>query len=131
MVSIRTANTLAGEVYARKYALNGQINTAYVPHKRAGWYIRHYAAGFSNTADSSKVTVEYPNGRVRGTSDFGLFRVYPKIAKGAIVSVGAKPPKAPENKEKKSVDWDKAFTQILASVTAMATILLAVSSLNK
>lgn len=131
LVSIRTANTLAGEVYARKFALNGQINTAFMPRKRAGWYIRHYAAGFNRNADSSKVTVEYPNGRIRGTSDFGLFRVYPKIVKGAIISVGAKPPKAPDNKEKKSIDWDKAFTQILAAATATATILLAVSALNK
>lgn len=131
LVSIRIANTLAGELYARKFALNGQINTAYVPHKRAGWYVRHYAAGFNQNADSSKVTVELPNGRIRGTRNFGLFRIYPKVARGAVISVGAKAPKAPNNKEKKSLDWDKAFTQILAAATATATIILAISAINK
>lgn len=131
LVSIRIANTLAGELYARKFALNGQINTAYIPHRRAGWYVRHYAAGFNQNADSSKVTVEFPNGRIRGTSDFGLFRIYPKVEKGSVISVGAKAPKAPNNKEKKSLDWDKAFTQILAAATATATIILAISAINK
>lgn len=132
LVSIRTVNTNAGNIYATKFLLNGQINTAYAGKKRARWYIREFAAGFAATADSSKVTVQDLNGRIRGTKDFGLFRIYPKVRKGSVITVAAKPPRQEkEKRERKEFDWDKALTQILAVAGTAATMVIAISALNK
>lgn len=132
LVTIRTANTNAGEVYDTKFLLTGQINVAYAGQKRARWYIQKYAAGFSPTADSSRVTVQELGGRIRGTKDFGLFRISPKVKKGAVITIKAKPPRQEkEKRERKEFDWDKAFSKILAVATTAATMIIAVTALNK
>lgn len=132
LVTVRTANTRAAEVVTAPLIANGLINVAYTPRKRAGWYVHKYAAGFGKTAKRTHVTVEQPNGKINHTRNFLFFKSYPKVTHGSVITVGAKPEKvkaAP--KEKKSIDWDKALTQILATAGTMATILLAVRALNQ
>ncbi len=132
LVTVRTANTRAAEVVNAPLIANGLINVAYAPRKRAGWYVHKYAAGFGKTAKRTHVTVEQPNGQINHTRNFLLFKSYPKVTRGSVISVGAKPEKAAATpKEKKSIDWDKALTQILATAGTMATILLAVRALNQ
>lgn len=131
LVSIRTANTRASEVIIAPLIANGLINVAYTPGKRAGWFIRKYAAGFGKTAQRTHVAVEQPNGKINRTVNFGLFKVYPRVTKGSVITVGGKPEKEKRaEKEKKPIDWDKAFTQILATAGTLATVLLAVSALK-
>lgn len=132
LVTIRTANTRAAEVITAPLIANGLINTAYTPRKRANWYIYKYTAGFGKTAKRTHVTVEQPNGQINHTRNFLLFKSYPKVTHGSIITVGSKPEKAKaETKEKKPIDWDKAFTQILATAGTMATVLLAIRALNQ
>lgn len=131
LVSIRTFNTRAAEVITAPLIANGLINVALTPRKRAGWYIYRYAAGFGENARRTHVTVEQPNGKINRTENFLLFKVYPKVTKGAIISIGSKPYKEKKlPKEKKNLDWDKAFTQILATAGTLATVLLAVKALQ-
>jgi protein involved in polysaccharide export with SLBB domain len=133
LVTIRTANTHAGDVYQDPITSNGQINVAYTSNKRAGWYVREYAAGFAKKANRKRVTVAQPNGKINRTINLGLFRIYPKVVKGSVVTVPAKPVKEKKEetkKEGKGVDWDKALSQILAVASTMATIALAISALN-
>ncbi len=132
LVTIRTPNTEAAKVLQPRLLQVGQINVAYSAGKRAGWYIRKYAAGFSKAASRKNVIVNQPNGKINRTRNFGLFKIYPKITKGSVVIVGAKPVKVRKsNKDGKGVDWDKALTQILATVGAVATVILAISALNR
>ena len=131
LVSIRIGNTRASEVISAPLIASGLINVAYSPGKRAGWFIRKYTAGFGKNAKRTHVTVEQPNGKINRTLNFGLFKVYPRVTKGSVISVGARPEKVKkEPAEKKPIDWDKAFTQILATVGTLATVLLAVSALK-
>ncbi|MCY7329258.1 MAG: SLBB domain-containing protein, partial [Saprospiraceae bacterium] len=131
LVSIRTAYTQAADILKASIIANGLINVAYYPHKRAGWYIRHYAAGFGERAIPSRVSVERPNGKINRTIGFG-FLIYPKVTKGSIISVAGKPLKVikPTDPSKKKFDWDKALTQILATLGTLATVTIAAAALN-
>jgi hypothetical protein len=71
-----------------------RIGSYYVPGKRAGFYIRNLAGGFREDAYRRNVTVSYKNGRVSQSRNFILFKVYPKVSKGAMVNVPYKPTEA-------------------------------------
>lgn len=129
LVSIQTLNTEASKVLQPSLLRVGQINAAYRAGKRAGWYVREYAAGFSKTASRKRVVVNQPNGKINRTKNFIFFKVYPKITKGSIVIVGAKPIKKRTEGGKK-IDWDKALSQILATVGVLATVIVAAAALK-
>lgn len=133
LVSIRTAYTNASEVLKSGLLTSGLINVAHHSGKRAGWYVREYAAGFDKKAKRSRVTVEQPSGKISRTLNWGLFRWYPKVTKGSVVSVGGKPvkEKKAKNGERKGVDWDKALPQVLATLGTLATVALAAAALSK
>lgn len=125
LVSIRGASR-AFDLYPDKIiGNNGGINVAYKPGKRAGWYVREYAAGFSRQAQRKALTVEEANGRIRRTKNFGLFRVYPKVSKGATINIARKPvSEAHPEEHKKNVDWDAVLAETLAKATSVLTLLV-------
>ncbi|HNG90649.1 MAG TPA: SLBB domain-containing protein, partial [Saprospiraceae bacterium] len=127
LVSIRTSNTNAYAALRSALLSPGQINVAHTPGKRAGWYVREYAAGFDKNARRSRVMVEQSNGKISRTKNWGLFRIYPKVHKGSVVTVGSKPVKEKKGKsaERKGIDWDKTLPQILATLSTLATVALA------
>ena len=106
----------------------GQINVAWHNGRRAGWYVREYAGGFSKNAHKKKVKVEQPNGKINRTKSFWFFRIYPKVVKGSIVFVPAELPKESKTKEKKNIDWDKKLTQILAVTGVITSAAIAISA---
>jgi hypothetical protein len=131
LVSIRTANTRAFEVITAPLIANGLINVAYEPRKHADWYVHRYAAGFGKNAKRTHVTVEQPNGKINRTRNFLFFKSYPKVTPGSVITVGSKPAKTPKaEKEKKSIDWDKALTQILSVTATLATVVVAIAALK-
>ncbi|MBP7184455.1 MAG: SLBB domain-containing protein, partial [Saprospiraceae bacterium] len=78
LVTIQGA-TRAYELYPEKILLSGKLTVAYHSSKSAKWYIDEYAAGVSDNGDKRKISVYDPNGRIRKTKDFGLFKIYPKV----------------------------------------------------
>lgn len=104
-IEIRLANTGASKPIDEdkpdtETVIADKISVVYVGDKSAKWYIQEYAGGFGADADKSKVTVEYPNGAIKGTKRIGIFYKYPKPTKGSIISVGAKPLEEEETKDK-------------------------------
>lgn len=93
LVFINIANTNAEELFADMYP-SGKIGVVFQPGKNAKWYITEHAGGFNRKASKDMVTVQYANGAITGTKGKGIFRKYPKLKKGAVISVGAKPEKA-------------------------------------
>ncbi|MCG3167595.1 MAG: hypothetical protein POELPBGB_03389 [Bacteroidia bacterium] len=98
--------------------------------KRAGYYVRHFAGGFSQSASRRKTYVIYPNGIIRNTRAFGLFNVYPKVKKGSTVKVMYKPKKA-DKAERKPVDWNKVIENTTLKVTALLTVWLLIKNVTK
>lgn len=128
LVTIRAINTDLSQILNSRVATGGQVNVAWHRGKRAGWYVKEYAGGFSKNAHRKKVKVEQPNGKINRTKNFGLFRIYPKVVKGSIVYVPAKPVKEKKNKEKSTVDWDKKLTQILAVTGVITSAAIAIAA---
>lgn len=132
LVTIKGGNTELNLNRESPLALNGQISAAYNPGKRANWYIREYAGGFSKQANRNKVTVEAPNGKVSKTNHLLWMRIYPKVTSGATIYVQAKPVK-PEKEKKagKNIDWDKKLTQIIAFTGMITSAIIAYATISK
>jgi protein involved in polysaccharide export with SLBB domain len=91
--------------------------------KSAKWYLRNLAGGFGEKADKNSVTVLYPDGSVVGTRRYvGVFRDYPTLKPGSIVSLTYKNPKPAG--EKKKIDVDALYTRTLTSVTTILTLII-------
>jgi protein involved in polysaccharide export with SLBB domain len=126
LVTINLKATLAAELYPDKLISDNKLSIAYLSGKRAKWYLNEYAAGIDRKKRARKrfISVEFPNGELKR----GNFLISPKVKSGSIISTGVKPQKVKEpkpEKEKKSVDWDKALSQILAVTTVFATLTIA------
>lgn len=128
LVTIRAVNTDLSQILNTQAGKTGQINVAWHNGRRAGWYVREYAGGFSKNAHKKKVKVEQPNGKINRTKSFWFFRIYPKVVKGSIVFVPAELPKESKTKEKKNIDWDKKLTQILAVTGVITSAAIAISA---
>jgi protein involved in polysaccharide export with SLBB domain len=136
LVTIFTQYTNATEVvFADLIANSNRINVAYEVGKRGRWYVREFAGGRTDQTSYRKLKVQHPNGHIKKSHDFGLFAITPKVKPGSkiILPWDQKKEKAvPKPKEaNKPVDWDKAFTQILTFAGTVATMVLAISALNK
>jgi protein involved in polysaccharide export with SLBB domain len=131
LVTIKTANTDANDLYKADLLRTGQINIAFNEGKRANWYIKNYAGGYGTKAKRTKVSVLQPNGDINRTVNLGLFCISPKVTKGSIISIPAKPEKEKKAKgEEKKVDWDKKLSQVLAFASIVTSAILAYTALN-
>lgn len=101
------------------------LNAPYVPQKRARYYVKHFALGFNTEAARSNTYVKYPNGEVGRTRNFGLFKVYPKIHKGATIYTVVKVKEERERRQKretKPLDMNQAVATVTAALTGFATL---------
>ena len=132
LVTIKLQNTKAAELYPDKFLEEGKINLAYQHGKHAKWYIKEYAAGIAETGSSNRLSVEHPNGAIQKTTNLGLFKIYPKVRKGSVITVGTKPAKKEkeEEKRKEPVDWEKVIANSLAQISAVLTLILLVQQVN-
>ena len=133
LVSIQGAIN-AYELYPEKYLRQGKINVGYHGSHRAKWYIDEFAAGINENGRKSLITVEYPNGRIKKTKNFLFFKLYPKVEKGSVITVGYKKqkPKADrDNTKKEEVDWGKIVGSAIAQATAVLSLILLIQNINK
>jgi hypothetical protein len=97
------------------------------------FYINEYAAGISDNGKRSLITVEHPNGRIERTTDLGIVKIYPKVDKGAIISVGFKPVKPEEERqqvEEEPINWSEVVRDTLAQVTTILSLVLLVQRIS-
>lgn len=132
LVTIKGGNTELSQILSSRKADSTQINVAFNEGKRARWYVREYAGGFSKEANRRKVTVESPNGKITRTRHVLLFNVYPKVVQGAVIYVPSKPVKAEKEakKDQKNIDWDKKLTQIIAFTSMVTSSILAYATIK-
>jgi polysaccharide export outer membrane protein len=125
--------TRAQEMYIGAVSTGGQISTPYHGGRSARFYIQKYSGGFAKDAKRADVTVVHPNGRVVGTTNFGLFKIYPKPSKGAIVRVAYKEIEVRDanNPKKEKVDWEKTIASAISQAMGIMSLLLIAHSLSK
>jgi protein involved in polysaccharide export with SLBB domain len=84
---------ISGSVHRSTYVMHA-------PNRRAKYYV-NAAGGFNPAGMRGKTFVRLPNGKSRTTRDYGIVRIYPRVAPGAQVIV----PTDPEyGLEKKGID---------------------------
>lgn len=125
--------TRARDFFVGVVSETGQIAAPYHAGKLADYYIKQYTGGFSKNAKRSDVTVVYPNGKVKGVQNFGLFKIYPKPSKGSTIRVAYKDneQKKKDEKPKEKVDWDKVIAQAIAQASGILTLILLAQQLSK
>ncbi len=90
----------------------------------AKWYIKHYAGGFLKDADKNSVVVTLPNNQMRATKKFFLYRIYPRVEPGSVITLRMKPPVIPDPTGKKGMDWDSFFARTLSATTALVALMV-------
>ncbi len=130
IVTIRGATQMV-DLYPDKILAAGKINVAFEGNKSAWYYVDNYAAGIGKNGRKRLISVEHPNGEIKRTKDFLLFKIYPKVQKGSIISVGyAEKKKETIKGEKKEVDWGKVLADSIAQATALLSFILLIQRLN-
>lgn len=138
--------TDAAELYQQKLiGANNSVNVAFIPNKRAKFYVDEFAAGVAKTGSTSRITVELPNGKIAKTKDYFLFKVYPKVDKGSIVKVGTKPPRSARASRdeiivdsngvsrrvpRAKVNWSKVLADTMSQATAVLSFVLLIQNLK-
>ncbi len=123
--------TKAKEIYPDRILKTGQINVPYYKSKNAKWYVDEFAAGVGEDGRRRLITVEHPNGRIEKTEDYGIFKKYPTVQKGSIITVGrVEQKKEEEKKDRKDVDWGKVFADAVAQATGIITLIFLIERTN-
>ena len=101
------------------------VNTPFVSGKRARYYVRQFALGYTRDAARADTYVKYPNGKVSRTINLGLLKVYPRIQKGATIYTSIKTKEEREKREKRDVkplDWNQAVATVTSAVMGFSTV---------
>jgi protein involved in polysaccharide export with SLBB domain len=119
-------------------ALKGQFNypadkkpdNLYVPYtdgRDAKFYIDKYGAGFSDSAFKRKTYVIRPNGQILGTHRSMFGKNYPKVEKGSVIVIPAKPVKVKQRTIRNGQTGgmlQKAVTGTIGAITSVLTLYL-------
>ena len=129
IVTIRGA-TQTIDLYPEKILAAGKINVAFEGSNSAWYYVEKYA-GIGKEGRRRLISVEQPNGQIQRTKDFLLFKIYPRVQKGSIISVGyAEKKKEIKKSDRKEVDWGKVLADTIAQATALLSFILLIQRLN-
>ncbi len=110
---------------------SGEINVPYHKGKDARFYIEEYAGGISREkgARHRLIKVRQPGGKLEKTKDFGIYKKYPVVKKGATIIVDGKLENK-EEKEKNKVDWGSVISNTVAQATAILTLVILIQNLD-
>jgi protein involved in polysaccharide export with SLBB domain len=122
--------TNAFDLYPDKILSFGKINIAFEGEKSAWYYVDKYGAGVSKDGRKRLISVIHPNGEIQRTKDYLFFKVYPKVQKGSIVTVGYVEKKVEKKNNRKEIDWSKVLSDSIAQATALLTFILLINRIQ-
>lgn len=123
--------TNAFENYGGVDTVGTIINVPFHEGKDAKYYIDKYAGGINKDSGGkySLIKVRQPGGKLNKTKDYGFFKRYPKVQKGAVIIVDAKR-KTEEQKDKEKVDWGEVISNTVAQATAILTLVILIQQIQ-
>lgn len=144
LVVLKAAHTNIVKEVSKQILEDGQIQVPYFKGKRAKWYVKNFMGGKSDKGSYNKMSVIDPNGKLKKPKNYLLFRLSPKVRKGAIVRMGTKTPEVEEveKKEKQEkeiaapeapkppINWGVVLQQTLTTLTATLTTILLIQRLD-
>lgn len=97
------------------------ISAPYFSSKRANYYVKNFAGGFSKLNDRSNTVVVYPNGIAKKSKNFLFFKLSPKVSKGSTIRVSSKI-KKDKRKNKGKIDWNQQIENAMLKLSAVLTL---------
>ena len=131
IITIREIGTRMGQYVPEEFSAANKI-MVYDGKHSAAWYIRHYAGGFQKIANKNSVTVTMPNYQTEGTKRclFGI-RNYPEVEPGSVISVSIDREKREKlETPKEKVNWANTFSQSVATLTSVVSLILLIDRLK-
>jgi protein involved in polysaccharide export with SLBB domain len=122
--------TNASDLYPDKILSFGKINIAFEGEKSAWYYVDKYGAGVSKDGRKALISVIHPNGEIQRTKDYLFFKVYPKVQKGSVVTVGYVEKKLEKKVNRKEIDWSKVLSDSIAQATALLSFILLINNIR-
>jgi polysaccharide export outer membrane protein len=113
---------ISGEVSSSTVAGRDIQNSPYTKGKRAKYYIKEYAGGFTENADRGRVYVISSSGKVKKSRNFYLFQTFPKVKRGDRIEVAVKVEKL--KKESEPTDWNRVIENLTVKLTGLMTLYL-------
>ncbi|MDY6436868.1 MAG: SLBB domain-containing protein, partial [Bacteroidales bacterium] len=129
-VVIRETGTRMAQYVPAEYSSTQKV-LVYDGAHRAKWYIKHYAGGFTKTADKNSVTVTMPNNQSESTKRFLGIRRYPKVEPGGVITLRIDEKKKERiEKPKEKVDWGVEARNSLAALVSIVSMILLIRNLK-
>jgi polysaccharide biosynthesis/export protein len=108
-----------------------QVNSPFIQGRRANYYIKEFANGFTKTSFKRKTYIVENNGKVDRTRNYVLFKIYPKVKKGSTIYVVTKPVKAKETRQKSEpVNWTTVIERTTVKITGLITLYLLLKTVS-
>lgn len=119
------------EVYSQGI-LTGRnsVTVAFRGEKNAKHYIDKFAAGVSKDGSLNEIKVQFADGRAEKTKKFLFLNHYPKVEKGATITVGPKEVKPVTAKSEKNSDWGNILRDTVYQATAILTLIILIDQLS-
>ena len=96
--------------------------------KRAHYYVRNFAGGYSKDNKKGKTIVVYPNGVTKKSLDLGLFTISPKVKPGSTIKVLSE--HKVKRRKKEDIDYNQHIESVVTKVTAIMSLWLLIDRLN-
>ena len=96
--------------------------------KRAHYYVRNFAGGYSKDNKKGRTIVVHPNGVTKKSLDLGLFTISPKIKPGSIIKVISE--KKEKRRKKEDIDYNQHIESVVTKVTGIMSLWLLIDRLN-
>ena len=96
--------------------------------KRANYYIRNFAGGYSKDNKKSNTIVLHANGVTRKAMNFGLFSISPKVKPGSTIKVISE--HKVKRKKKDDIDYNKHIESVITKITAVMSLYLLIERVN-
>ncbi|MBT5090181.1 MAG: hypothetical protein HOM24_03755 [Flavobacteriales bacterium] len=96
--------------------------------KRANYYIRNFAGGYSKDNQQSNTLVVHANGVTRKAMNFGLFSISPKVKPGSTIKVISE--HKVKRKKKEDIDYNKHIESVITKITAVMSLWLLIDRVN-
>ena len=96
--------------------------------KRANYYVRNFAGGFSENNKKSKTIVVHANGVTKKSLNLGFFSISPKVKPGSTIRVISE--KNIIKTQKDAIDYNRHIESVIVKITAVMSLYLLIERVN-
>ncbi len=108
--------------------INGSSISAPFFGKRANYYVRNFAGGYTKDNNKSLTVVVHANGVTRKAMNFGLFSISPRVKPGSTIKVISE--HKIRRKKKEDIDYNEHISSIVTKITGVMSLWLLIDRVN-